>query len=181
MTAQHDGALQDHVAKALEKRFEQAGMVVNSAETTAAVRQRVETQFNVIIVILTVMALLLAIVGGLGLMGVMSINVLERRREVGVMRAIGAANQAILRIVIVEGILIGVISWGLGVMLALPLGKALSDAVGAGFIQAALSYRFSTGGATGWLVIMLLIAAVASILPARSAARITVREVLAYE
>jgi putative ABC transport system permease protein len=65
--------------------------------------------------------------------------------------------------------------------LALPLSKALSDAVGAGFIQAALSFRFSTGGAALWLLVIVLIATVASLLPARGAARITVREVLAYE
>jgi putative ABC transport system permease protein len=53
--------------------------------------------------------------------------------------------------------------------------------VGAGFIQAALSFRFSTGGAALWLLVIVLIATVASLLPARGAARITVREVLAYE
>jgi putative ABC transport system permease protein len=97
------------------------------------------------------------------------------------MRAIGAGNRAILSIVIVEGVLIGALSWVLGTLLALPLSKALSDAVGAGFIQAALSFRFSTGGAALWLLVIVLIATVASLLPARGAARITVREVLAYE
>ncbi|MEZ4734960.1 MAG: FtsX-like permease family protein [Caldilineaceae bacterium] len=181
ITAEHDAAFQEEVAKALDEHFKAIGVNINAAETTSFIRQRVITQFNVIIVILSVMALLLAVVGGLGLMGTMSINVLERRREIGVMRAIGAANRAILSIVIVEGIVIGALSWVLGVLLALPLSKALSDAVGAGFIQAALSFRFSTGGAGLWLIVILLIASVASLLPARSASRITVREVLAYE
>lgn len=181
ITAEHDAVFQEQVAKALDEHFKVIGVNVNSAETTSFIRQRVITQFNVIIVILSVMALLLAVVGGLGLMGTMSINVLERRREIGVMRAIGAANRAILSIVIVEGMVIGMLSWVLGVLLALPLSKALSDAVGAGFIQAALSFRFSTGGAGLWLIVILLIASVASLLPARSASRITVREVLAYE
>ncbi|MCE7980148.1 MAG: ABC transporter permease [Caldilinea sp. CFX5] len=181
ITAHHDAAFQERVAKALDEHFKTIGVTISSAETTSFVRQQVITQFNVIIIILTVMALLLAVVGGLGLMGTMSINVLERRREIGVMRAIGAGNRAILSIVIVEGVLIGTLSWVLGTLLALPLSKALSDAVGAGFIQAALSFRFSTGGAALWLLVIVLIAAVASLLPARGAARITVREVLAYE
>jgi putative ABC transport system permease protein len=181
ITAQHDAAFQERVAKALDDHFKTIGITISSAETTSFVREQVITQFNVIIVILSVMALLLAVVGGLGLMGTMSINVLERRREIGVMRAIGAGNRAILSIVIVEGVLIGALSWVLGTLLALPLSKALSDAVGAGFIQAALSFRFSTGGAALWLLVIVLIATVASLLPARGAARITVREVLAYE
>lgn len=181
LTDEHDAETQETVAKALDQHFSQLGITVNSAETTSQTREQVITQFNVIIVILSIMALLLAIVGGLGLMGTMSINVLERRREIGVMRAIGAANQSILRIVIVEGIIIGAVSWILGTLLALPMSKALSDAVGVGFIQAELSYRFSTGGASVWLLVILLLAAIASLLPARSASQITVREVLAYE
>ncbi|MBX3014904.1 MAG: FtsX-like permease family protein [Caldilineaceae bacterium] len=181
ITTQHDAAFQEQVAKSLEEHFKQSGINVNGTETIAFIRQQVVTQFNVIIVILSFMALLLAVVGGLGLMGTMSINVLERRREIGVMRAIGASNRSILAIVIVEGLVIGALSWGMGVLLALPLSKLLSDAVGIGFIQAALSFRFSTGGAALWLIVILLIATVASLLPARSASRITVREVLAYE
>ncbi|MEZ4616399.1 MAG: FtsX-like permease family protein [Caldilineaceae bacterium] len=181
ITAGHDAEAQEQVAKALDNHFATLGITVNSAETTNQTREQVITQFNVIIIILSVMAILLAVVGGLGLMGTMSINVLERRREIGVMRAIGAGNYSILRIVISEGIIIGALSWVLGTLVALPMSKALSDAVGAGFIQAALSYRFSTGGAGGWLAVILLIATVASLLPARGASRITVREVLAYE
>lgn len=181
MTAAHDAESQEQSARALDQHFGALGITVNSAETTSQIREQVITQFNVIIVILSVMALLLAVVGGLGLMGTMSINVLERRREIGVMRAIGADNGSILRIVIIEGVIIGALSWILGTLLALPISKALSDAVGVGFIQAELSYRFSTGGAGGWLAVILLIAAIASLLPARGASRITVREVLAYE
>ncbi|MEZ4675401.1 MAG: FtsX-like permease family protein [Caldilineaceae bacterium] len=181
ITAGHDAEAQEQVAKALDNHFATLGITVNSAETTNQTREQVITQFNVIIIILSVMAILLAVVGGLGLMGTMSINVLERRREIGVMRAIGTNSYSILRIVISEGIIIGALSWVLGTLVALPMSKALSDAVGAGFIQAALSYRFSTGGAGGWLAVILLIATVASLLPARGASRITVREVLAYE
>ncbi|HRW09606.1 MAG TPA: FtsX-like permease family protein [Caldilineaceae bacterium] len=181
ITGEHDAAAQEQVARALDKHFAALGITVNSAETTSQTREQVITQFNVIIIILSVMAVLLAVVGGLGLMGTMSINVLERRREIGVMRAIGAGNRSILAIVVVEGVIIGALSWLVGTLLAVPMSRALSEAVGVGFIQAALSYRFSTGGAGGWLAVILCIAAVASLLPARSASRITVREVLAYE
>jgi putative ABC transport system permease protein len=178
---QPGAAAQDAVARLLDEHFRRAGISINNAETTESVRERIAAQFQVLVLVLSSMAMLLAVVGGLGLMGTMSINVLERRREIGVMRAIGASSRSLLGIVLVEGMVIGALSWAVGVLLALPLSKAMSDAVGAGFIQAELSYRFSTGGALLWLGVVLLIAAVASLLPARSAARITVREVLAYE
>jgi putative ABC transport system permease protein len=181
ITTQHDAAFQAQTAKALETRFEQDGLRVGTTETTAANRLRVESQFNIIVIFLMVMAILLAVVGGIGLMGTMSINVLERTREIGVMRAIGAADWAVIRIVLVEGILIGAISWVIGVLLAIPLSIGLSNVVGSAFLRSPLSYTFSISGAGIWLLIVTILAALASTLPAWNASRVSVRDVLAYE
>jgi putative ABC transport system permease protein len=97
------------------------------------------------------------------------------------MRAIGASNRAVARIVVVEGLVIGVLSWLLGALLALPLSWALGSAIGVAFLQSPLSYTFSAAGLVLWLVLVVLLAVVASLLPARGAWRLSVREVLAYE
>ena len=172
---------QAEMEKALEDHFEGIGLNVNSTVTSARSRAQVESQFNVLIVFLLVMAVLLAVVGAIGLMGTMSLNVLERTREIGVMRAIGASDGAILKIVIVEGILIGLLSWLMGTVLALPLSRILSDAVGVSIFQTSLSYTFSIGGVQLWLGVVLVLATVASFWPARNASRVTVRDSLAYE
>ena len=127
------------------------------------------------------MAVLLAAVGAIGLMGTMSLNVLERTREIGVMRAIGASDGAVLQIVIVEGILIGLISWAIGAVLGYPLSKAMSNMVGESIMQAELSYVYSLQGLIIWFVLVIILAALASFWPARNASRVTVRDVLAYE
>jgi putative ABC transport system permease protein len=114
-------------------------------------------------------------------MGTMSMNVMERTREIGVMRAIGASDRAILQMVIVEGMLIGVISWILGVILAQPITFVLNYAVGYSMLSSPLNYAFSLTGLLAWLAIVLVISALASALPARNASRLTIREVLAYE
>ncbi|HSR34916.1 MAG TPA: FtsX-like permease family protein, partial [Anaerolineae bacterium] len=134
-----------------------------------------------LIAFLLVMAVLLAVVGGIGLMGSMSLNVLERTREIGVMRAIGASDGSVLTIVIVEGVLIGLLSWLLGAVVSGPLSRLLCDAVGVSIFQTPLSYKFSLEGVGLWLVVVIVLAAVASVWPARNASRVTVREVLAYE
>ena len=64
-------------------------------------------------------------------------------REVGVMRAIGAGGYDILQIIVVEGVLIGLLSWLAAALLAYPLGKIMSDAVGISVIQMKLTYEFS--------------------------------------
>ena len=91
------------------------------------------------------------------------------------------ANKSVRRIFIVEGIIIGVISWLVGALVAMPVSKVLSDLIGAQFLSAPLNYTFSVAGVIIWLVLVIVLATVASFLPAWNASRITVREVLAYE
>jgi putative ABC transport system permease protein len=178
---ERDAANQAAVGQRLEDHYRRSGFRVQQMQTIAQVRTMISTIFNVIIVFLLFMAVLLGIVGGLGLMGTMSINVLERTREIGVMRAIGASDRAVLRIVLLEGVIIGLLSWAMGSLIALPASKLMTDAVGNALLQAAPSYVFSAMGALLWLVIVLLLAAIASFLPAWNASRMTVQEVLNYE
>jgi putative ABC transport system permease protein len=172
---------QMQVAKTLEKHFKDVGIPVGRVQTMSDIKAQIQSQFNVIIIFLLVMALTLAIVGGLGLMGTMSINVLERTREIGIMRSIGASNWAVRRIFIIEGVLIGILSWILAMMIALPISKLFSNLLGNAFMHAPFSFAFSVGGAVLWLVIVIVLAAVASFLPAWNASRLSIREVLAYE
>ncbi|MGQ9815669.1 MAG: ABC transporter permease, partial [Candidatus Roseilinea sp.] len=169
------------IAQDLEDHFAERGMRVASVNTTSADRANIEYQFGLLVTFLLIMALLLAVVGGLGLTGTMSINVMERTREIGVMRAIGASTGAIIRIVIVEGVFIGALSWALGALLAAPISRFLSDAIGTLIVRSPLSYVFSLPGIMIWLGVVVAVSAVASLAPALNASRVSVREVLAYE
>ena len=83
--------------------------------------------------------------------------------------------------VIVEGLLIGLISWVIGALLAVPIGIGLTTVVGIAFLQTPLDFVFSWDGFLVWLVIVAILSSLASFLPARNAARLTVREVLVYD
>jgi putative ABC transport system permease protein len=180
-TRQPASAFHSELARRIKEHFDSRGLRVSSTQTMSSLREDIEKSVNIIVSFLAIMAILIAIVGGLGLMGTMSINVLERTREIGVMRAVGASDGSVVKVFMVEGLFIGVLSWLIGAFLALPISKLLSDAVGVALTDAPLSYTFSTQGAFLWLGIVLILAAMASFLPARNASRLTVREVLAYE
>ncbi|NTU80307.1 MAG: ABC transporter permease [Chloroflexales bacterium] len=182
ITERRDPALQDEVAKAAGDLLKAQGLEVGFTRTLSQFRAQNNIGIDMVIFFLLVMAALLATVGGLGLMGTMSINVLERTREIGVMRAIGAGDWAILRIVIVEGVLIGLISWVLGVILAVPVSYVMHKGLEAIFqAQDSFTFVFSLAGVGMWLAIVTVLAIIASFLPAWSASRVTVRDVLAYE
>jgi putative ABC transport system permease protein len=181
VTDRHDTAYEDEVKKTMEARFKDAGIRSGAGITSGMIRQQNELFFNILLALLLIMAVLMAFVGGLGLMGTMSLNVLERTREIGVMRAIGASNGAVRQIILVEGILIGLLSWFVSILVAAPLGQLLSAALGELIFQMPLHYSISTDGIVIWLVVVLVIATLASVLPAQNASRMTVREVLAYE
>jgi putative ABC transport system permease protein len=178
---ERDAANQMALGQRLEDHYRSTGYRVQQMQTIAQVRSMITTIFNVIILFLLFMALLLGIVGGLGLMGTMSINVLERTREIGVMRAIGASDNSVLRIILLEGVIIGLLSWVIGALLSYPASKFLTEAVGNALLQAPPSYVFSTTGAIIWMGIVLVLAGIASFLPAWNASRMTVQEVLSYE
>jgi putative ABC transport system permease protein len=180
-TRLHSAAFQNEVARALEGHFDGIGMKVSSVESIADVRSRVSTGARILVVFMVIMALLLAFVGGLGLMGTLSLNTLERTREIGVMRAVGASNSIVRGMVILEGIVIGLASWAIAALISYPFGKLLSDAVGIAFGGVAFSFAFSAIGIAMWLAIMSVLSIIASLLPAWNASRLTVREVLAYE
>lgn len=172
---------QEAMAALLSDTFEQAGIRVDGTRTTEGIRDTISLRFNIIIGFLVLMAILLAIVGGLGLTTTMSINVLERIREIGVLRAIGASDSAVRQIVVAEGIFISLISWMVGSVVALPASQLLSREVGMALMGFPLNFQFSFGGMFIWLVGIMILAVAASLGPARNASRLTIREVLAYE
>ncbi len=181
ITASQDALTETRVGKALEKMLKDKGINATGITTGSEIRVQQAQQIDVLIYALMAMAILIALVGGLGLMGTMSMNVMERTREIGVMRSIGASDLTILGMVIFEGLLIGVMSWLLGALLAIPISKVLGDAVGYSLLTVPLNMTFSFDGFIIWLIVVLIISTLASFMPARNAVRLTVRDVLAYE
>jgi len=180
-TEERTPEFQTKVLDEIEDRFPRAGIEVGQAITQQQIAGAIAGQINIVVGFMLVMSVLLAIVGGLGLAGTMSLNVLERTREIGVLRAVGASNWAVSRIVLVEGVVIGLISIVSGAIVAFPMSKIFGIVLGNAFFERPLQFQYSIPGAIIWLALALIIAAIASLAPAWRASRVSVRESLAYE
>ena len=169
------------ITSAVEKRYDRADIEVISNFLISEEREEIDAAFAIIVALLMVMTVVLATVGGLGLMGTMSLNVIERTREIGVMRAFGASSNAVFRIVIIEGLLIGMMSWILAIGLSLPISALLARNIGEAFMDYPMPATTSPGGIITWAALVIIISIVASLFPALRAVRLTVTQVLAYE
>ena len=172
---------QQAITSAVEGQFDRADIEVTHTFLVEDERQEIDAAFGIIVALLMIMTILLATVGGLGLMGTMSLNVMERVREIGVMRAFGASSKSISRIVIIEGLLIGMLSWILAIGLSLPISTFLARVVGLSFMDYPMPASVSPGGILTWAALVIIISTFASLFPALRAVRLTVTEVLAYE
>jgi len=150
-------------------------------QSAGEVREQNRTQFDILIYLMLAMTALAAIVGSIGLMGTMSINVVERSREIGVMRAIGAASPTIVGVFVGEGMLLWLLSWLFAAPLSYPGALAFSNAIGDKLLNIPFDFSYSMVGVVLWLVIVLVLSALASLWPALRATQVSVREALAYE
>jgi len=181
ITYSHDAFTEKRVNDQLQTLFDQRGVQISSTQLSTDFIQNQKSQTDIFVYFMLVMAILIAVVGGLGLMGMMSINVLERTREIGVMRAIGASNGDIQGIVIVEGMVIGLISWVIAILLSFPMTVVLTTGVGLAILTAPMPPVYGLSGILSWLIGILIIGTIASALPAHRASSLTVRDTLAYE
>lgn len=181
VTERHDRAYQNAKADELDKYFREQGFKIRVAQAGRASLDTAVESIDTLVVFLLIMAVLTAIVGSMGLTGTMGMNVLERTREIGIMRAIGADDRAVMRTVIGEAVVIGLISFVLAVLLSIPFTYLLATIVSVSIFQSQIDVVFTYSGYAIWLGLVLALSAMASILPARNAARLTIREVLAYE
>ena len=180
-TTQSDAAFQSQVQSNVLTRFEKVNFDVAGSQTTTQLKETNAAQMDVLIILLLSMVVLIAVVGGLGLAITMSLNVIERTREIGILRSLGAQNGVVRRVVIVEGLVIGMISWAVSIPCSIPLAIWLGDSLGNSLLARPLDYIFSVPAILMWLGLMTAISVIASIIPAQNAARLTIRDALVYE
>ncbi len=181
VTTEHTIEAQKQMGARIDAYLRQQGYHVSEVEAGKSTLETASEGLDILVTFLLIMALLTAVVGSIGLTGTMGMNVLERTREIGVMRAIGAVDRVIIKSVMTEGVIIGMISFFLAVIFSFPITAMLNRIISLAIFNSPSQFVLNIWGFLIWLGLVLLLAALASLLPAYNAARLTIREVLAYE
>lgn len=172
-SAEEVDALIGRIESVLLARGTQAGFD-NQPENEAEEQEGLD----IFAMVFNMMSALLAIVGGIGLLAVLSMAVLERQKEIGVMRSLGAGSGAIISQFLTEGVLVGIIAWALGVPLSFWLAPVLIDSLP---FSTTIDFSYPPEIILMGLVGVVLFAALASLWPSVAASRKTVSEILRYQ
>jgi ABC-type antimicrobial peptide transport system permease subunit len=170
----------DMVAK-LEQHFDLAGLQVSQVTTAKMASKIIRNHLDVIIATLAIIALLILTVCGLGVASGIGTSVIERTREIGVLRAIGATPSVIGRILMVEALFVTLVAWILAVAVATPLSRSLGEYFGNAIVEYPFDAATSVDGMFICLLVMSALSVLATLGPARMATRQSVREAVSYE
>jgi putative ABC transport system permease protein len=177
----HSLASQVELAKTVDNIYTANDFNVANSQAGGAFTKSLTDYLSILTGFLLIMAVLTAVVGSIGLAGTLSMNVMERTREIGILRAIGAHDGVILKLILIEGLLIGFISFILGSLLSFPITSVLSEVISQAIFNSPAKFALTFQGFGIWLAAVAVLSLLASLAPARSASQMTIREVLAYE
>lgn len=172
----------DHLSlvQSLRETLRSAGHPVRSSNLMSNMRAGMQDHMLLVASFLGIMGQLMLIVGGMGLASSMGMNVLERAREIGVLRAIGARHGAVFRMVQVEGLVVALGSWLLALPLSLPMSVLLGIAFGRIMLPVPLHLLPEPMAVLRWLLVVIVVSLCACTLPAWRAMRTPAARALAY-
>jgi len=167
------------VADEIERAYSADG-TASTTITTEEISNRVNSALGTIQVALAGIAAISLLVGGIGVMNTMYTAVLERTREIGVMKAVGAKNGQILGLFLTESGLLGLVGGTIGTLvgvgLSLLAGRFISQALAAPFMPS-----FGPGLLAGTITFSFVLGSISGVLPARQASKLQPVEALRYE
>ena len=182
VTSAYDGsASQFDLIQRLRSRLGESGLDVRSSQLMVEQRKVVEDHLLMVAGFLGIMGKLIIIVGGLGLASTMSLGVLERTREIGIMRAIGAGHGSILGMIQIEGLVIALLSWVVAIPLSAPMSVILARAFGRIMFPVPATLAPQVSGVLVWLIVVVVVSLVACAWPALRAMRVPTARALSYE
>ena len=174
--SRHEPAEVDAQLDAIAQKFKRYQVGSDSAAREV---KGAKEQTRILTLALAAMSLLIGLIGALGVVNTITLNVLERRREIGVMRSIGASDVNVMQTFLTEGLAFGIGGWLIGLVLGYPLGLMISRVMESVLFH--LNFVFTFQMVLVSLLFALTLTTIASLIPALAAARMRVKDVLRYE
>jgi len=188
-----DPEYSEQVAKGIESKFSEYSVTVF---VPSSLMRQVDNILNIIQLFLMAIASISLLVAGVGIMNIMTVAVMERTREIGIMKAVGAKSRTILSMFLAEAVLIGIVGGLIGVLTGYGLSFALANVLStiiqssqqtASVVQTSQTERMTINPVFSieWTIIAFVFAIIVCIIfglyPARKAAKLNPVEALRYE
>ncbi|MBX9928871.1 MAG: ABC transporter permease [Gemmatimonadaceae bacterium] len=175
-----DGSIADLIQR-VRAALTAEGIGVASSGLLAESRRVTEDHLLMVVQFLSLMSWVMIVVGGMGLASTMGLAVLERTREIAVMRAIGASHRTVFTLFQSEGLTIALLGWVIAIPLSLPFSVVLGEAFSRIMFRVPLRLLPDAESVWRWLVVVVVVSVVACAWPAVRAVRLTIARALAYE
>jgi putative ABC transport system permease protein len=176
-TDKHQSAI-DALAARVDNTLSDAGYQA-SVRTTQQVVQANQSQFQIIYLLLYIVAVIIALVGAIGLFNTLAMSVLERRREIGILRSIGATGGKVAQVFWTEGVSLGVVAWAIAIVLGIPAAYGFVQLLGV--LLVAVPFAFNPMSLVWMLAFVVVVATLASLGPVWGATRVKIAQTLRYE
>ena len=166
-------AAENAILSLLEQRH---GTLDVFTQNSDSIRETVEQTTATMTLLVSAIAVISLVVGGIGVMNIMLVSVTERTQEIGVRMAVGARQSDILQQFLIEAILVCLLGGVLGVLLSLGIGQLVEH-----FAKGTLQMAYSTTSIVAAFVCSTLIGIVFGFIPARNAAQLDPVDALSRE
>jgi putative ABC transport system permease protein len=159
--------------------LEEAGIRVATSALALEMRRALEDHLLLVVQFLGALGWVMLAIGGMGLASTLGLAVLERTREIGVMRAIGASHGAIARMLQAESLAIALLAWTIALAASIPASAALGEAFGRVMFPVPMHLMPDLAGSLQWLLAVIAISVAACAGPSLRALRIPAARALA--
>ena len=172
----------EKIEKALRKsRNVEEGQEDFSVQTTEELMETYNDILNIVNIVLIGIAAISLLVGGIGIMNTMYTAVIERTKEIGIMKAIGARNSSIMILFVIESGILGALGGAIGVAIGMAFSKLVEVIATAALQTALLQAYFPWYLIVGSLAFAFIVGTISGLLPARQAALLKPVDALRYE
>lgn len=176
----------DQVAESIKKELRDYRNVDEGEEdfrvqTFEQVMKSFQTIFGIVQAVVIGIAAISLLVGGIGITNTMYTSVLERTRDIGIMKAIGARNSDIMKIFLIESGMLGLVGGGIGIIIGMGLSKTVEIAVTKLYNFVYLKANFPWYLILGALAFSFIVGSISGVMPARQAAKMKPVDALRYE